>query len=169
MESGTSTGYFSNSTGAPLTSSSPVHCNSHSLDSEWLSYTVWVWCGLGWIGMGRNYGGRAFIMWWRHVGRVTLSLCLCFCKGGWAWHPSWSTQNVGPCDANVCGGSETSPSVQSWSLQCPSNMIWPFKIYLSPNNPLKCNPKLEMKMSLEVLTMICPPQESTSAGYCHYI
>ena len=26
-------------------------------------------------------------------------------------------------------------SVQDWSLECPSNAIWPFKIYLSQNNP----------------------------------
>ena len=33
-------------------------------------------------------------------------------------------------------------SVQDWSLQCPSNAIWAFKIYLSQNNPSKRNPKL---------------------------
>jgi hypothetical protein len=40
-------------------------------------------------------------------------------------------------------------------------MIWSFKIYLSQNNPSKRNPKLNMKMSLEVLNIICPPQEPT--------
>ena len=34
----------------------------------------------------------------------------------------------------------------------------PFKTYLSQYNPSKCNPKLKMKTSLEVLNIICPPQ-----------
>ena len=50
---------------------------------------------------------------------------------------------------------------QDWSLQCPSNATWLFKIYLSQNNPSKCNPKLKMKMSLTVLNRISPPQEPT--------
>jgi hypothetical protein len=29
------------------------------------------------------------------------------------------------------------------SLQCPSNAIWPFKIYLCQNNPFKMQPKFE--------------------------
>ena len=41
------------------------------------------------------------------------------------------------------------------SLQCLSNTIWPFKIYCIQNNPSKCNPKLKMKTSLEVLDVIC--------------
>ena len=44
----------------------------------------------------------------------------------------------------------------------------PFKIYLSQNNPSGHNPKLKMKTSLEVLNIICPPQEPTSVGHCHY-
>ena len=59
-------------------------------------------------------------------------------------------------------GSGVVVSVQDWSLQCPSNVIWPFKIYPSQNNLSKCNPKSKMKMSLEVLNIIFPPQESTS-------
>ena len=47
-----------------------------------------------------------------------------------------------------------SASVQDWSLQCPSNAIWPFKIYLCQNNSSKCNPKLKMKTSLEVILHI---------------
>jgi hypothetical protein len=43
-------------------------------------------------------------------------------------------------------------NVQDWGLQCPSSMIWLFKIYLSQNNPSKCNPQSKMKTSLEVLT-----------------
>jgi serine/threonine protein kinase len=58
--------------------------------------------------------------------------------------------------------------VQDQSLQCPSNAIGPFKIYLSENNPSKCNPKLKMKTSLEVLNIICLPQEPTSVGHCNY-
>ena len=50
------------------------------------------------------------------------------------------------------------------SLQCPSSTIWPFKIYLSQNSPSKRNPNLKMNTSLEVLNMICPPQEPTSIG-----
>ena len=34
--------------------------------------------------------------------------------------------------------------------------------------PSKCSPKLKMKMSLEVLNIICPPQEPTSVRHCHY-
>jgi hypothetical protein len=49
--------------------------------------------------------------------------------------------------------------VQGWSLQCPSNMNWSFKIYLSQNNPSKRNPISKMKTSLEVLNIICPPWE----------
>ena len=45
---------------------------------------------------------------------------------------------------------------------------WSFKIHLSQNNPSKCNPRLKMKTSLEVLNIICPPQEPTSIGHCHY-
>ena len=59
-------------------------------------------------------------------------------------------------------------SVQDWSLQCPSNSIWPIKIYLSQNSPAKCNPKLKMKTSFEVLNIICPSQEPTSIGHYHY-
>ena len=44
----------------------------------------------------------------------------------------------------------------------------PSKIYLSQNNPSKCNPKLKMKTSLEVLNIIYPPQEPISVGHCHY-
>jgi hypothetical protein len=50
--------------------------------------------------------------------------------------------------------------VQDRSLQCRSNAIWAFKTYLSQNNPSKRNLKLTMKKtSLEVLNIICPPQE----------
>ena len=59
-------------------------------------------------------------------------------------------------------------NVQDWSIQCPSNVIWPFKIYLAQNNSSWRNPKLKMRMSLEVLNIICPPQEPTSVGLCHY-
>ena len=34
-------------------------------------------------------------------------------------------------------------SAQDWSLQCPSNAVWPFKIYFSQNNPSKPNPNLQ--------------------------
>ena len=34
-------------------------------------------------------------------------------------------------------------NVQNRSLQCPSNAIWPFKIFPSQNNPSKRNPKLK--------------------------
>jgi hypothetical protein len=34
-------------------------------------------------------------------------------------------------------------NVQDWNLQCPSNSIWPFKIYLIQNSLLKRNPQLE--------------------------
>jgi hypothetical protein len=47
-------------------------------------------------------------------------------------------------------------SVQDWSLQCPSNAIWLFNINLFQKNPSKCNPELEMKMSLEVPNIDCP-------------
>ena len=72
--------------------------------------------------------------------------------------------------ATVCSEFEGQVSVQYSSLQCPSNAIWPFKIiHLSQNNPSERNPKLKMKTSsLEVLNTICPPQEPTSVGHCHY-
>ena len=43
-------------------------------------------------------------------------------------------------------------------------------IYLSQNNFSKRNPKLKMMktLSLEVLNMICPSQELTRVGHCHY-
>jgi hypothetical protein len=44
----------------------------------------------------------------------------------------------------------------------------PFKISLSQNNPSKRNPKLKMKTLFEVLNIICPSQEPTSVGHCHY-
>ena len=44
----------------------------------------------------------------------------------------------------------------------------PFKVYLSQNNPLKRNPELNMKTSLEVLNIICPSQEPTSVWHHHY-
>ena len=34
--------------------------------------------------------------------------------------------------------------------------------------PSKHNPKLIIKMSLEVFNIICLPQEPTSVGHCHY-
>jgi hypothetical protein len=41
--------------------------------------------------------------------------------------------------------------------------------YLSQNNPSKRNPKLNKnKTTLEVLNIMCLPQEPTSVGYCHY-
>jgi hypothetical protein len=40
--------------------------------------------------------------------------------------------------------------------------------YTSQNNPSKCNPKVKMKTSLEVLNTICPPQEPTRVGHYHY-
>lgn len=43
-----------------------------------------------------------------------------------------------------------------------------FKIYLSQTNPSKRNSKLKIKTSLNVLDIICPPQEPTSVGHCHY-
>ena len=52
------------------------------------------------------------------------------------------------------------------------NALWtwfgPSNIHLSQNNPSKCDLKLKMKTSLEVLNVICPPQEPTSVGHCHY-
>jgi hypothetical protein len=44
------------------------------------------------------------------------------------------------------------------------------KIPLSISNPSKRNPTLKMKTSsLEVLDIICPPQEPTSIlRHCHY-
>ena len=47
-------------------------------------------------------------------------------------------------------------NVQDWSLQCPSKVIWSFKIYLSQNNSSKHNFKLKIKMSLEVLNIVYP-------------
>jgi hypothetical protein len=46
----------------------------------------------------------------------------------------------------------------------PSNAIWPFKIYLSQNNPSKCNPKLKMKTSLDVLKNFTPVKFYTLCG-----
>ena len=73
--------------------------------------------------------------------------------------PIWLGMSSGQCMGS---------SVQDWSLQCPSNAIWPFKIYLSQHNPSKRNPKLKMKTSLEVLNIICMSQEPTSIGHCNY-
>ena len=50
---------------------------------------------------------------------------------------------------------------QDWSLQCPSNAIWPFKIHSLKNNPLKHNPKLKTKTPFKILNIICPPQDPT--------
>ena len=65
-------------------------------------------------------------------------------------------------------GRRVETRVQDWSLQCSSNAIWPFKLYLFQNNPSEHNPKLRMKTSFEVLDIIWPPQEPTSVGHCHY-
>ena len=74
-------------------------------------------------------------------------------------HPTHS--NINGC--NVLWFRPFTPNdVQDSSLQCPSNAIWPFQIYLSPNNPAKRNPILKMKTSLEVLSIIYPPQEPAS-------
>jgi hypothetical protein len=62
---------------------------------------------------------------------------------------------------------EGNGSVQDWSLQCPSNVMWPFKIYLSQIGPSKHSPELKMKTSLEVLNVIHMPQEPTSIRHCH--
>ena len=40
--------------------------------------------------------------------------------------------------------------------------------HLSQNNPSNRNPKLNMKTSVEVLSIICLPQEPSSVGHCHY-
>jgi len=45
-------------------------------------------------------------------------------------------------------------SVQDWSLQCPSNAIWPFKIYLSPNNPSKCFLQIHVDFMREIWIFI---------------
>jgi hypothetical protein len=86
----------------------------------------------------------------------------------------WSRPNKWPC----CGMAKPwiwnlahswlPISVQDWSLQYPSNVIWPFKLHLSQNNPSKCNPILKTKMSLEVLNIICMLEEPTSVGHRHY-
>ena len=61
---------------------------------------------------------------------------------------------------------ELAAIVRDWSLHCPSNTIWPFKIYLSQNNPSK---RQKWKTSFDLLNIICPPQELTSVvGHCHY-
>ena len=51
----------------------------------------------------------------------------------------------------------------------------PFKRDLALQNilplleqPFKTQPQIEMKTSLEVLYIICPPQGPTSVGRCHY-
>ena len=49
-----------------------------------------------------------------------------------------------------------------------SNLALRNILYVSQNNPSKCNPKLKMKTSLEVLDIICPSQEPASRGHCHY-
>ena len=53
-------------------------------------------------------------------------------------------------------GLHFSPVFKTVRLQCPSNVVWPFKIYLSQNNSLKHNLNLKMKTSLEVFNIICP-------------
>ena len=73
---------------------------------------------------------------------------------------------LGPKDFTLGYGSLA--VLKIGSLRCPSNAISAFKIYLSQNNPSKRNPKLKMNTSLEVLNIIYPPKERTSAGYCHY-
>jgi hypothetical protein len=50
----------------------------------------------------------------------------------------------------------------------------PFKCDLALQNiplskePFKTHPYLKMKTSLEVLNIICPPQELESVGHCQY-
>ena len=68
----------------------------------------------------------------------------------------------------IYGSLDISSSVQEWSLQCPSNTVWPFIIYLFQNNPSKCNPELKVKTLFEVLNVVCLPQKPTSVGHCHY-
>jgi hypothetical protein len=81
----------------------------------------------------------------------------------------FETVEVTPCYDLLLRAAFMNPVVaaivQDWSLQCPSNAIWTFKIYLSQNNPSKRNPKLKMKMSLEVLNIIT--QTSNWNWRCH--
>ena len=72
------------------------------------------------------------------------------------------------------GTTDKASLVQKGASQCSRlKSSMPFKrdlalqIYLSQNNPLKHNPKLKRKMSLEVLIIICSSQEPTSVGHCH--
>ena len=68
---------------------------------------------------------------------------------------SWCKQPLRGCGLRKTLGYKPC-NVLDWNLQCPSNTIWPFKIYFSQNNPSKCNPELKMRTSLEVLDTICP-------------
>ena len=56
------------------------------------------------------------------------------------------------------------------SMECSRlKSSMPFKHDLAlQNNSSKRNPILKMKMSLEVLNIICPSQKPTSVGHCHY-
>jgi len=43
-----------------------------------------------------------------------------------------------------------------------------FNAFQMQFGPSKCNPKLKMKTSLEVLNISYMSQEPTSVGHCHY-
>ena len=42
-----------------------------------------------------------------------------------------------------CWWDELQVVFKDWSLQCPSNAIWPFKIYLLSKQPFKMQPQIE--------------------------
>ena len=62
------------------------------------------------------------------------------------------------------GGMQCSRLKSSMPFKCDLAL----SKYTSLNNPSGHDPKLKMRTSLEVLNIICPPQEPTSVGHCHY-
>ena len=107
-------------------------------------------------------------IWCLGVVCVLYVVLLCF----YLYHsdePSYLIRTIKSACGNLLRASKTwfikAHIVQDWSFQCPSNAIRTFKIYLSQNNPSKCNPKVKMKASLEVITIICMSQEPISVGH----
>ena len=88
-----------------------------------------------------------------------------------AGHPCSKPRRVGAGAGarpeNVCGWCTAVFKIEVFNaLQA---RFGPSKYTPLKNNPSKRNPKLKTKTSsLEVLYVICPSQEPTSVGHCHY-
>ena len=117
------------------------HCSCYNYGISLCSishYTIFEYMGAIWIAWLGMAGHRSCYVWaCVGMGAHIVMLWVAMDGHGWAW-----------------------VQFKRKMLGSASNTIWPFKIYLSQNNPSKRNPILKMKTSLEVLNIICLPQRT---------